>query len=425
MTTHTQDDELSAIVAQQAERLFQGLVTRELQARADRGEWQADLWTQVAEAGLPLALVPDVDGGIGLPARDAFALVRQSAASGAPLPLGETILARALWSAAKLDAEDARLVRGAMDVGDASDDSGASGANGSRGAGGSGGARTRSDDDPLKAAGEAPLALVPFDGGTPFRVQRHGSGYLLTGDAPHVPWAGVAAACLLHARDDEGRGHLVLLANDAAAWGGASRNLAHEPHGALHLEDLPVPAARVRVAPGWLGRDGLQAHGALLRAQQMVGAMERCLAFALQYANERVQFGRPISKFPAVQNLLVEAACQTAAAGAAVAQAVNGWSAGVDGDEGAAFAFRAGVAKARAGEAAGIVAAACHQVHGAMGFTQEHPLHHFTRRLWAWRDEFGSESHWQETIGRGICERGGAQMWPWLTALQDGTGAPA
>ena len=48
----------------------------------------------------------------------------------------------------------------------------------------------------------------------------------------------------------------------------------------------------------------------------------------------------------------------------------------------------------RVGEAAGDGAAIAHQVHGAMGFTYEHSLHHFTRRLWAWREEFGNESFW-------------------------------
>ncbi len=61
------------------------------------------------------------------------------------------------------------------------------------------------------------------------------------------------------------------------------------------------------------------------------------------------------------------------------------------------------VAKARVGEAAGKVAEVCHQVHGAMGFTQEHPLHFATRRLWSWRDEFGHETFWQERIGRLVC----------------------
>jgi acyl-CoA dehydrogenase len=54
----------------------------------------------------------------------------------------------------------------------------------------------------------------------------------------------------------------------------------------------------------------------------------------------------------------------------------------------------------RAGQAAGIVAVNAHQVHGAIGFTEEHELHRYTLRLWSWRDEFGSERAWQERLGR-------------------------
>lgn len=60
------------------------------------------------------------------------------------------------------------------------------------------------------------------------------------------------------------------------------------------------------------------------------------------------------------------------------------------------------------------LALACHQVHGAMGFTQEHALHFATRRLWSWRDECGAESFWQEWIGRTVCRNGGAALWPSL-----------
>jgi acyl-CoA dehydrogenase len=66
------------------------------------------------------------------------------------------------------------------------------------------------------------------------------------------------------------------------------------------------------------------------------------------------------------------------------------------------------------GEATGKVAEVCHQVHGAMGFTQEHPLHFATRRLWSWRDEFGHETFWQERIGRMVCSAGGEALWPML-----------
>jgi acyl-CoA dehydrogenase len=122
---------------------------------------------------------------------------------------------------------------------------------------------------------------------------------------------------------------------------------------------------------------------------------------------ERRQFGRPIGKFQAVQLMLAEAAGQFAAAAAATDLAAEAYRT-------PDFVFATAIAKARAGEAAGKIAEICHQTHGAMGFTQEHPLHFATRRLWSWRDEFGNETFWQERIGRLVCDRGGAALWPML-----------
>ena len=63
-------------------------------------------------------------------------------------------------------------------------------------------------------------------------------------------------------------------------------------------------------------------------------------------------------------------------------------------------------AKVRVGEAAGAGAAIAHQLHGAIGFTAEHALQRYTRRLWSWRDDFGAESHWAEELGRAVAAAG-------------------
>jgi acyl-CoA dehydrogenase len=185
------------------------------------------------------------------------------------------------------------------------------------------------------------------------------------------------------------------------------RNLAGEPRETLILDGVMLPATAVRPAPAGC-EDGVLPFGALLRTQQMVGAMERCLDHSLGYATQRQQFGRPIGRFQAVQQMLAEAAGHYAAAAAAADLAREAFGT-------AEFAFAVALAKARVGEAAGKVAGVCHQVHGAMGFTQEHPLHFATRRLWSWRDEFGHEPFWQERIGHLVCSRGGEALWLLLT----------
>ena len=63
-----------------------------------------------------------------------------------------------------------------------------------------------------------------------------------------------------------------------------------------------------------------------------------------------------------------------------------------------------------------MAAAIAHQVHGAIGFTQEHSLHHLTRRLWSWRDEFGNDAEWSRRLGHAAIAAGADGLWPMITA---------
>ena len=229
-----------------------------------------------------------------------------------------------------------------------------------------------------RAGGMAGAGAVTIAAGTAPLVME---GAVLRGVADWVPWPGEAAYILLQALDGDGALQLVLL--PAAGLRVQSvRNLAGEPRGHVNFDGTVVEAGCMRAAPD--GAD-LFLLGACLRSQQMAGAMQRCLDDSVAYANTRTQFGRPIGKFQAVQHMLAEAAMELGAATASADQAVEAF--GMPGGE-----FATAVAKARCGEAAGKVAGIAHQVHAAMGFTQELPLHFATRRLWAWREEFGAEA---------------------------------
>ena len=174
-------------------------------------------------------------------------------------------------------------------------------------------------------------------------------------------------------------------------------SLAGEPRDQVEVKDVrALPCAEP--APALL---------ALARVAQSAGALERVLELGIDYAQEREQFGRPIARFQAVQHMLAMVAAEVAAAGRASDAAV----AAIGSER---FALEVAAAKSRVGEAVGLVAEAVHQVHGAMGFTYEHQLHHFTRRLWAWRDEYGSEAHWQVLLGRHLCALGADQVWGFL-----------
>jgi acyl-CoA dehydrogenase len=136
----------------------------------------------------------------------------------------------------------------------------------------------------------------------------------------------------------------------------------------------------------------------------IAGAAERVLRESVQYANDRVQFGRPIGKFQAIQQSLAILAGEVTAAQTATLAACMSADRMPD-------PCAVAMAKVRAGKAAGIAAGIGHQVHGAIGFTYEHSLHFATRRLWSWRSEYGAESHWAERLGIGAINRGGQNFW--------------
>jgi len=158
-----------------------------------------------------------------------------------------------------------------------------------------------------------------------------------------------------------------------------------------------------------LDAGALRAMGAVMRSAQMAGALQCILAASVQYAGERVQFGRPIGRFQAVQQNLAVLAGQVAAATAAAEAAIEAAATNLS-------SIAVAAAKIRAGEAAGIGAAIAHQVHGAIGFTQEHRLHYSTRRLWSWRDEFGNEAWWSRSLGSRVAAAGPDGLWPFITA---------
>jgi acyl-CoA dehydrogenase len=154
--------------------------------------------------------------------------------------------------------------------------------------------------------------------------------------------------------------------------------------------------------------------GAIVRSVEAAGALETILSLSVRYANERVAFERPIGKFQAVQQNLARLAGETAASLAAAGSAADTISQSAAFDD--ALFLEAASAKIRSGEAAAEGAAIAHQVHGAIGFTNEHILHRFTLRLLSWRDDFGNESYWAAALGNLIAQRGSSNFWPLLAS---------
>jgi acyl-CoA dehydrogenase len=295
---------------------------REIEAGGPAGA----LWEAIEGSGFANALLPEsVDDGAGLTPADAFALLELCGRFAVPVPLAETMTARALLARA-----------------------------GVRRPGGS-------------------IALATG------RLQADGA---LHGE--RVVFGRVADWVLVQVEGSPSR--CLLLPVDAAEATPAVAPLD---------ASLRWSAEALAAAPSFESGEALRLHQARLIAAQLAGALSAVFERTLQYANERQQFGRAIGKFQAIQHQLSVMAEHVFAARMA---AQMGCTAG-GAQPLAPDALRVAVAKARTSEAALEVAALSHSIHGAIGFTAEFDLQVYTRRLHAWRQAAGAESHWHDLIG--------------------------
>ncbi len=187
------------------------------------------------------------------------------------------------------------------------------------------------------------------------------------------------------------------------------RVLEQAEDGAGYVTDGHADTVHDAVAPSWLTPHMFQALAALIRSASMAGAMQAVLDLTLSYTREREQFGRPLAKFQAIQHHLSDIACETAASIAAVELASDALRSAPEPNSD--MIDEIAIAKIRCGQAATTVAAAAHQAHGAMGFTREYALGRFTRRLWQWQDEFGTETEWATRLGNTILAGPNPNLW--------------
>lgn len=324
--------------------------------------WDAALWSVLAESGLTGVGLPEERGGSGGDLSDAVAIVRTLAAGAAAVPAAEQLLAAGpALAAAGLDLPPV--------------------------------------EQPLSfAIADAVTAHASDDGDGPGR-------FTLTGTATDVAWAGVAHWLAVLAGGPAGP--VLALVDVSSLEATSAVNLAGEPRGSFVFEEAVASGALLTARQA----AQVRARFALARSVQLAAALEQVLAWTVQYAGERHQFGRPLGKFQAIQMELAEMAGEVTAVTALTDAAVQAEAAGTDPVPAAA------AAKVRAGAAVEVVARLAHQVHGAIGFTQEYRLHHLTRRLWAWRDEAGSELHWSRVLGTELLAAGGDGLWPALTRV--------
>lgn len=229
-------------------------------------------------------------------------------------------------------------------------------------------------------------------------VRDDGGDLLLNGVKLFVAYAASATDFLVVARDGDG---LSLLLVDAAA-SGIERTRLNVVDRGQHYEvvfrDVRVPASALvgpRGGAGEIVRHAL-AEWTVATCALMVGGMERAFEMAVEYSKNRVQFGRPIGSFQALQHKAANMQVDVEGARLVTFQAAYQLFANPPADREVA------IAKAWTSDAYRRVCAEAHQMHGAIGFTWEYDLQLFTRRMRVLEGALGDADYHRRQVAAAI-----------------------
>jgi alkylation response protein AidB-like acyl-CoA dehydrogenase len=311
------------------DRMLEALVTPAMVRAVEGGASAAAMWQELAESGFLDALVDEAHGGAGLTLADVQPLIAAVGARAVPLPVAETMVARALLARAGV------------------------------------------------AVPQGPIALA--SSAVPGQI---------------VPCALVAEHVLV----DTGSALVLAAIGDLSP---SAPGLHHALAARLWWDGVPQGVVVPRP------RHGLRPLAAVLRAALIAGAAARVTEMTTAYANDRVQFGKPIGKQQAIQQNLAVIAEDMIAARIA---AQLGCAGGLD-----ATPAVAAVAKATTSSVAPRIANTAHAVHGAIGISEEYDLQLLTRRLHEWRAADGSEGYWNAALGTARLANG-ANSVDWVRA---------
>ena len=332
-------------------------IARVRRLRGTPAEYDREVWRKMAELGWLGILVPEQYGGTGLGLAEAAIVAEGLARALVPEPF---VAAAVLAATAVVDGDNAALKTQLL---------------------------------PQIVAGEILPALAwqerageldvsaaaavasPFEG-----------GFRLNGAKRFIAGAAGADCFLVSARTAEG---VALFWIEHGASGTA---LTLEPladgrqFGALSLSDVTVPRERVVASPA-VARAALERaldRAAVIASAELFGIMSRALEMTIDYLKTRVQFGKPIGSFQALQHRAVDLYIQQQLSSAVLEEVLRALDREPEATTRAALASRV---KARCADAASRITRQAIQLHGAIGFTDEYDAGLFLKRamvLAAW-----------------------------------------
>ena len=240
--------------------------------------------------------------------------------------------------------------------------------------------------------------------GVQTKATLHDSEYVLNGTKLFVPDAQVADLLIVATRTQEGSDPsqgITLFLVDAKASGIAItplKTIAADKQAEVVFTDVHIPASSMlgTVGEGWPVLSRILDMAAVGKCAEMLGGADRVLEMTVEYVKQRVQFGRPVGSFQAVQHHCADMA--TAVEGCRYVTYQAAWRL----SEGLPAAREVSIAKAWVSDAYQRVCALAHQSHGAIGFTQEYDLQLYTRRAKAAEVAYGDGAYHRELVAQSL-----------------------
>lgn len=222
--------------------------------------------------------------------------------------------------------------------------------------------------------------------------------YVLEGTKLLVPYAHVADWLLFVGRSDGGISLFLVDRNSRGVSCTPLTTLSLDKQSEVVFDRVRIPQKNLvgETAKGWDALRPVLEEATVFQCAQMVGAAEKVLEMSVNWAKERVQYGRPIGSFQAVQWKLVNMWGRIDGARAVT------YAAAAKLGEGLPSSKEVSAAKAWCSDMARYVAYEAHQVFAGIGFMQEHDLQLFSRRLKAYELNLGDTRFHREAVAQAL-----------------------
>jgi len=228
---------------------------------------------------------------------------------------------------------------------------------------------------------------------------KSGNGYVINGAKLFVSDAGIADHIIVVTRTKDGHGAdgITLFIVDAEAKGITCTpllTLSGDKQFEVLFDKVEVSEESILggLDQGWSVIEKIWPKVITAKCAEMVGGARQALEITIDYAKEREQFGRPIGCLQAVQHFCADMVADVDGCNYITYQAAWMLSSGLP------CTKEVAMAKAWCSNAFRRVTAKGHQIHGAIGFTEEHDLHLYYKNAKTWELLYGDSAFHLETV---------------------------